>query len=232
MEDVDMEPMHQDDPHNSSLMTQVANQILGNFGSWDAAICGTERDSTIPFPKSHPASSNFEQDTDMAVEWEGQEVQLVEDNRREEERMPPPQPREQHHSTVGSIAFSSLGSCHSWLPEQVQATASYFSGRDEMMDHSMTSGYNSLPTNSVMDNQSSVGGNSLTRVFEHAPMDSRGGGTSIAQVPSWDRSFRSRSPLSLGDDDESLISKTSSKNGGVLSPIQSTDETAWASRRE
>ena len=105
-----------------------------------------------------------------------------------------------------------------------------------MMDHSMTSGLHSLPTNSVMDNNSighSMNGASLSKVFDTnlsnpgVDPSHRGG---IAQVPSWDRSFRSRSPLSLGDDDASLISKTSSKGAGALSPVQSAasdDNMAW-----
>lgn len=210
LHDMDMEPQPVDSDPNTSLMTQVANHILGNFGSWDG-VCGGGGHDAVPFPKAGP--SIYTQDNDMTVEWEGQEVQLVEE-RREEESMPPPQPRE---SAGASIGLSSLGSCHSWLPEQMGAAASYFSGRD------MDSGPLAPENHSMAE---SLGGNSLTRIFENEAMNHR----SLNQVPSWERSLRSRSPLSLGDDDESLISKTSSK-GGALSPVQSaaSGEMAWTS---
>lgn len=228
-DDHDMEPSPVDVDTNSSLMSQVANHILGNIGSWDAAIaCGADaRDETVPFPaKSERSEQGYTQDTEMTVEWEGQEVQLV-DDKREDDSMPAPQSRRDSHN----LAFGSVGSCHSWLPEQVSAAASYFSGRDDdtmnysQAGNSMIGG--STMGNSIMgDNLSqgdSIGGSSLTKVFEHEASP-----RNIHPMSSWERSVRSRSPLSLVDDDDaSLISKTSSK-GGTLSPVQSvTEEMTW-----
>ena len=223
----DMDPEAVDADMNTSLMTQVASHILGSIGSWDAAatLCGGDvLDEKVPFPDAEP--SPFIQDTDMGATeaWEGQEVQLV-DDKRDDDRMPPPPPPKQGrrgsiNSGIGSsIGFSSLGSCHSWLPEQVTAATSYFAGRDDQgsvdMDISAT-GW-------------TTGDNSLLRVFEQeqesasnaipSPNISQ---RSLHTIQSWEHSLRSRSPHSAGDDDESLISKSSSK-GELLSPVHSMD---------
>lgn len=234
-------------------MNQVANQILGSLGSWDAGsiLCGND---TVEKPKPayprvtagqsvpHPPSHDHEDD--MAVEWEGQEVQLLDRCANEsdgsvasEERMPPPMPPRHGHAVpdnqsstgVSSLAFSSLGSCHSWLPvsEQFSTAASYFGGRGEEGSLDMEGG------GSILDNQSgmmmgdhsatgSIGGASLTRVFENEVLpdvptsmmpEAPGNHRVLASMPSWERSLRSRSPLCLESDDEdvSLISKESSK---------------------
>lgn len=130
------------------------------------------------------------------------------------------------NSGIGSsIGFSSLGSCHSWLPEQVSAATSYFSGRDD--NASMDMEYSATENFSIGE---SMGANSLTRVFEHEAMPSPNmSHRTLNSMPSWERTVRSRSPHH-SDDDESLISKTSSK-GGALSPVQSMDgmsgDMAW-----
>lgn len=229
--DYDLEPQSVDIDTNASLMSQVANHILGNFGSWDGVVCGTDHthDEKVPFPKAHPSA--FTQDTDMGVEWEGQEVQLVDDKKDDERDLmppPPPPPRRDLH-TGASIAFSSLGSCHSWFPEQVGAAASYFSGRDDNgsmdMDYSAAGSIGFTAENHSLGE--SIGGGSLTRVFENETMPSpHMTHRVLAQIPSWERSLRSRSPLSVGDDDDiSLISKSSSK---LLSSVPSVDdEMTW-----
>ena len=264
-QDHDLEPHGMDeDIENRSLMSSVANHILGSIGSWDTAsiMCGldnTDRDS-IPFPGGRPEDGSHHhhhvqdgdimEEDDMNVEWEGQEVQLMEKNDQDsvtsEDRMPPPQ-RQVHHHDNHSMAFSSLGSCHSWMPEQFNDAASSFFGSirsnpegqhqqshdqlaEQQMDYSVHTENYSIG--------GSIGGNSLTRVFEHDPLpDGTGSATgtpnmshrTLNQVPSWERSFRSRSPLSVGSDDAddiSLISKGSSKmsresrEGGIsVSPV-------------
>lgn len=263
-QDVDLEPHGMDeDIENRSLMSSVADRILGSIGSWDTTsiLCGvdnTDRDSA-PFPGGRHETANHHhyiqngdmmEEDEMNVDWEGQEVQLMEKNDHDsvasEDRMPPPQRQVQHHDNH-STAFSSLGSCHSWMPEQFNDVASSFFGSIR----SATEGQHSQGHDAHMEQQmdysvhtenysigGSIGGNSLTRVFEHDPMpDSTGsaGGTpnmnhrTLNQVPSWERSFRSRSPLSVGSDDVddgSLISKESSKmsresrEGGIsVSPV-------------
>jgi hypothetical protein len=249
--DVDnLEPHDMDeDPENRSLMTSMASSIFSTIGSWDTTniLCGvdnTDRDS-MPFHGSRtgvPTTSRQDdamEEDEMNVEWEGQEVQLMEkhdhDSVASEDRMPPP-PRQVHPHENHSIAFSSLGSCHSWMPEQFNDAASALFGsvrggnstgfvhmdhhhQQQQMDYSMqTENY------SIGD---SIGGNSLTRVFEHDVLpDGNGSATGmtqqvLTQVPSWERSFRSRSPLSVGSDDGgddiSLISKESSKMSGANS---------------
>ena len=242
----DLEPHAMDeDIENRSLMSSMASHILGSIGSWDTSsiLCGmdnTDRDS-VPFPGSRsgaPANVNdgdLMEEDEMNVEWEGQEVQLMEKNDQDsvtsEDRMPPPPRQVQQHHENHSIAFSSIGSCHSWMPEQFNDAASSFFGSirsggptdDAQMEQQMEYSTENFSLGG------SVGGNSLTRVFEHDVMPDGTGsaaGTpnmnhqSINRLPSWERSFRSRSPLSVGSDDAddiSLISKESSKMSGANS---------------
>ena len=246
----DIEPQGLDEEQNSTLMDQVATQILGSIGSWDAGsiLCGndTAQKPAPAFPPVAPQPPEVhnqqveEPEDEMAVEWEGQEVQLVDRSANDnegsvasEERMPPPPrlavPDQQSSVGFSSVAFSSLGSCHSWLPvsEQFSTAASYFSGRGEEGSMEMEG------AGSVLENQSgmmmgdhsatgSIGGASLTKVFENEAMpdaptsmmqEANQGPRVLASMPSWERSLRSRSPLSIESDDEdvSLISKESSK---------------------
>jgi hypothetical protein len=228
--DYDLEPQSVDVDTNTTLMSQVANHILGGFGSWDG-VCGTDQsvhDEKMPMPEAQPSA--FTQDTETGVEWEGQEVQLVDESKKDEMRMPPPPPPPRESHTGVSIAFSSLGSCHSWFPEQVGAAASYFSGRDDTVSMDMDySGAGSVGY--TAENYSigeSIGGGSLTRVFENEAMPSPTiSHRDLNQIPSWERSLRSKSPVSLGDDDdESLMSRCSSR--GALSSVPSAgEEMAW-----
>jgi hypothetical protein len=257
----DLEPQSVDVATNASLMSQVANHILGTLGTWDGPnICGTsttiyqDDDEKVPMPIAEP--SEYTQDTEMGAEWEGQEVQLMVEEKRDEMRMPPPPPpqrrggggnaRDSHTGT--SVAFSSLGSCHSWLPEQMAAASSYFSGRGDPDQHSLNNsmmmmdmaeysatGSVAYTAENCSVNDESLGGGSLTNVFEHPhgmtqPTSMPSPNLShrdLHQIPSWERSLRSKSPLSLGDDDDgSLISRTSSK--GALSSVPSMgDEMTW-----
>lgn len=266
-QDADLEPHAMDeDIENRSLMSSMASQILGSIGSWDTTsiLCGmdnTDRDS-VPFPGSQSGTSAAVQDgelmeeDEMNVEWEGQEVQLMEKNDQDsvtsEDRMPPP-PRQVHHQENHSIAFSSIGSCHSWMPEQFNDAASSFFGsirsggppEDTQMEQQMDYSTENFSAGG------SIGGNSLTRVFEHDVMPDGTGsamGTpnmnqqSINRMSSWERTFRSRSPLSGGSDDAddiSLMSKESSKmsaansrEGGIsVSPVNTPRESGlWGSK--
>lgn len=270
--DIEPHSLESSDAQNDSLMNQVANQILVSFGSWDTStFCGNDNsDDRVPFPKSGsgPAAAAEEEEEEMAVEWEGQEVQLTAKDTDynsvgSDERMPPPVLRQRqvpdHSSSVGG--FSSLGSCHSWLPEQIGGAVSYFGGSTASMDMDFSAGgateqFSTGGTEQFSTN-GSLGGGSLTRVFEHEalPDDMPSAMTpnmshrNLSQIPSWERSVRSRSPLSVGsdDDDESLVSKaesvlsktsdrgsvTSSLSGlrGPTSPTHmDTDDMAWESR--
>jgi hypothetical protein len=156
-------------------------------------------------PSEYEHHTMEEEEMNCEVEWEGQEVQLVEDrlnNNDDKQRMPPPSPvsanrlrmgggGSSHHSqgrdnhVLGASSAFSLGSCHSWLPEQMAAASSYFSGRtdpdDDVLDdpmHMMQHGdYHStgVATSSIAhsaaENYSmageSIGGASLTHVFDN-----------------------------------------------------------------
>lgn len=210
---IDVEPHKLDevaiDDHNSSIMTQFANQVLSSIGSWDAgsALCG--HDSTYEKGGPYTVTSNGAHlEEEMEVEWEGQEVQLLDPSSEQsvnsEDRMPPPVPRntQDHFSSVG---FSSLGSCHSWLPEQISGAASLFSS-------SRQGSVTSMDFNEHYSSAGSSGGGSLSRVFENDPhMYSMSSPREIGSLPSWERGVRPRSPHSMEEDDASLMSKSSSK---------------------
>ena len=278
LDPVDLEPHAMDeDVENRSLVASVTQHIFGGMGSWDATsiLCGVDNTSTDPdtqpmqFPSSRSGvtttadEGDYMEEDDMNIIWEGQEVQLMEekndhDSVASEDRMPPP-PRQVHHHENHSLAFSSLGSCHSFMPEQFNDAASYFgsilsgpqggaqhSNQDVQLEQQMDY---SIQTENFSAG-GSLGGNSLTRVFEHDVMQDGAGMASpnmnqrgLNQVPSWERSFRSRSPLSVGSDDGddiSLISKESSKmsgansrDGGIsVSPVNTPQQTGsmWGSK--
>eukprot|EP00522_Entomoneis_paludosa_P010751 CAMPEP_0172457276 /NCGR_PEP_ID=MMETSP1065-20121228/21188_1 /TAXON_ID=265537 /ORGANISM="Amphiprora paludosa, Strain CCMP125" /LENGTH=625 /DNA_ID=CAMNT_0013210903 /DNA_START=201 /DNA_END=2078 /DNA_ORIENTATION=+ len=246
----DMEPQALDAEQNANLMNQVSNQILTSLGSWDAGsvFCGNDtvektdapfNAQPAPVPSSHQEPVH-EQEDEMAVEWEGQEVQLLDNSVGEyegsvasEDRMPPPS-RAFVPDHQSSVAYSSLGSCHSWLPvsEQFSTAASYFSGRGTSEGHLDIDAAAALAADQsaggsarmmAMDGSlQSIGGGSLTRVFEDEVMpdtqqsigSANMGQRVLATMPSWERNLRSRSPLSIESDDEdvSLISKSSSKH--------------------
>ena len=138
------------------------------------------------------------------------------------ERMPPP-PRRAGYDQASSVGFSSLGSCHSWLPDQISATASYFSGGsrgEDSMDMDCSAG-----GTENFSAAGSLGGGSLTKVFEHEAMEDglqspHMTHQALQAMPSWERHLRSRSPSTAGgEDDLSLISKSSSKLfDGAASP--------------
>lgn len=215
---------------NSSLLSQVANHILGGFGSWDTNhYPANEPPSRSRSASSQPrsvTSRNPLAERNMAVETEGHEVQLV--DVRDESDMPPPEPRVQ-------IDWPSrVGSCHAWIPETIGAgAASFFGGQTNGTRGSQHSfqNYGISPVNSLeMDVSAtgtgqfscagSVGGGSLCEVFDPAeglnpsPMNHR----VLHQVPSWERSMRSKSPISNGgsvdeDDDVMIRVRGRDKNG-------------------
>lgn len=246
--DEDMEPhdLETTPSANGGLINTFANNIFNSMGSWDAVsiVCGHENSGgRMPFPRSsdHPDETEGMEHVpeEELVEWEGQEVQLM-DNRLDcdssrdtnVDAMPPPS-RRQAYQENSSVGFSSLGSCHSWLPDQISATASFFGGASRGGD-SMDMDYSTGGTENYSVN-GSLGGNSLTKVFEHEPLDEGLQSPNMThqaldQMPSWERNVRSRSPLSVGDDDVSLISKTSSKiSDNGLSSFRG-DSMNWESR--
>ena len=264
-DDIEPHSLEASDAQNDTLMNQVANQILVSFGSWDtSAICGHDNaDDRVPFPQSESKPGAAQPDEEMAVEWEGQEVQLTDKNNPDynsegsDERMPPPVGKRNRYMAdqASSVGFSSLGSCHSWLPGQISSAASYFGGSrdaDMDMDYSAGAGTEQFSTGGSLGD--SLGGNSLTKVFENATLPDQMPSSmaspnmshrNLCQIPSWERNLRSRSPLSIGsaDDDESLVSKAESVlskgsissslsglRGAAASPTNMETEMAWESR--
>ena len=253
-EDEDYEPHDLDTAESSpsGLMNTFANTFLSSIGSWDAVsiMCGQDQsDDRVPFPQSQTVDEHegmeHVPDEDM-VEWEGQEVQLMDNRMGSEscrdstpERMPPPA-RRQGFDQASSVGFSSLGSCHSWLPDQINATASYFGGASRGED-SMDMDYSAGGTENFSA-AGSIGGSSLTKVFEHEALDDNGLQSphmthqALQAMPSWERHLRSRSPSLVGgggDDDESLISRTSSKlseHGSSPFPAHGVSSMNWESR--
>eukprot|EP00539_Tryblionella_compressa_P021146 CAMPEP_0178890842 /NCGR_PEP_ID=MMETSP0747-20121128/18573_1 /TAXON_ID=913974 /ORGANISM="Nitzschia punctata, Strain CCMP561" /LENGTH=917 /DNA_ID=CAMNT_0020560551 /DNA_START=126 /DNA_END=2880 /DNA_ORIENTATION=+ len=173
---------------------------------------------------------NDHQSTEMDAEM-GQEV--VMDMRDEASSMPPPEPR----GPGVQLDWPSRAGCHSWIPETIGANASAFFGNNHdehdnlAHDHSLTrhtsySHGDISPVNSLdidMSHSSHMGvrrrnaASSLMNVFDQkndpaaVDLHPHNHQSAIHQVPSWDRSFRSRSPtISLGDlcaeeEDDSLI---------------------------
>lgn len=247
-----IEPQNVND-QNSSLMTQVADRILGNWGSWDAStLCGTavgeEDDERRFFPGGTPPTPQQQgQPEEMAVEWEGQEVQLMEKDTKDAQRMPPPGPTQKPQpsawSSGQSLGMSSIGmgSCHSWLPEQIGSVSSYFRGEDAGMYDEPTVGGHSMQHSMQQSVQQqsvhSIGGASLTRVFEDSPASPNMSQRALSTMPSWERAVRSKSPVEDMGDDESLISKALSFNSKMsdnlsLSQVASvaSGEMVWESK--
>jgi hypothetical protein len=237
------------DEHNSSLLSQVANHILGTLGSsWDTNAVykpDTGDSSSTGFSRPTPdrqrsTRNNNNSGAISKVDPEGQEVGIM--DFRDESSMPPPEPR-------ADIDWPSrVGSCHTWmLPETIGAGAAALFGTNGGTNGGGSStntrgsftnfqNFGISPVNSLeMDasataSHSSVGGGSLCQVFDkdpnsigheetgmHSPMHYG----IIHQVPSWERSMRSKSPLSMGseEDDSHLIDARMDKfermgNGG------------------
>ena len=251
--------------HNSSLLSQVANHILGSLGSWDTNLVHCNHDSSdgsvrgfartrssgsvtnrhTTASHSHKPTPDVTPEDTMAVETEGHEVQLM--DVRDESSMPPPEPR------VHIDWPSRVGSCHSWIPETIGAGAASFFGtssrRGSLNSFTM---FGISPVNSLEMDMSaagtehlscaeSVGGGSLCQVFdkdmhgEHEMLPSPMNHRILQQIPSWERSMRSKSPLSIGsvdEDDDSLIrvrgdkSEKASHMVPPMSPIRDEESPA------
>jgi len=205
-----------DDTGNSSLLSQVATHILGSMGSWDASgTAGGQSGELVPLRSRRSGASRQQQQQhpqppQQAMDL-GHEVQLM--DVRDETSMPPPEPRVQ-------IDWPSrVGSCHSWIPDSMEGAYHLFGSQGGGGGTSSRRGSQSgiSPVNSLemdmsaghMSGNGSVGGGSLCNVFEHGnhnPEEIMQ--RALQQVPSWERSMRSKSPLSIGshdEDDDSLI---------------------------
>jgi hypothetical protein len=172
---------HNQDGQDSSLLSQVANHILGTFGtSWaesDSITPGREgrrnnHHHRQPRPTPHhdniPAQHNHSNEMETEL---GQEVVM---DVRDEGSMPPPEPRENELH----IDWPSRAGCHSWIPETIGANASAFFGQNyenenrlaDVQDHSLMrqnsySRADISPVNSLdMEmSQSSLGGRQRNR---------------------------------------------------------------------
>jgi len=250
----DQQQNHQD----SSLLSQVAHHILGNFGGAGNGSSWTESDAAGD--NKNPSNNQdhlHHNGDDMGSEAEmelGQEV--IMDVRDESSSMPPPHAR----GSGTQIDWPSRAGCHSWIPDAIKynnSSSSHFEHHDNNRDpgnhdsshhhahdHSLTrqtsySRADISPINSMdMDfsQSSNIGGHqrtginnlrsnggahpssSLMNVFDQKNEDSNPEEllpqihrSILQRVPSWERSYRSRSPVSLGDisganqTDDSLI---------------------------
>ncbi len=225
---------HQD----SSLLSQVAHHILGNFGvggSWtDNDAPEGNRNTSNKEAHAHHHGDNMAPEMEMEL---GQEV--IMDVRDESSSMPPPLSR----GSGTQVDWASRAGCHSWIPDAIgyNATPSsqyehHENNREQhgnhnighhLNDHSLTrqSSYSRAdisPINSMdMDfSRSSLQGgsqrahgrdagrnsHSIMNVFDQKTDDSHPEDllpqlhrSALQQVPSWERSYRSRSEVSLGD---------------------------------
>lgn len=183
---------------NTSLLSQVANHIMGsweNSGSSKRPHHGNEH----TYGHGHGHGTHMQDPHDI-METEGLEVQLRDPH--DETSMPPPSPRVQ-------IDWQSRTSnnSHSWIPESLNTTWASAPTRDHSFAGSTGNvGVGISPVNSLeMDgsaNNISVGGGSLCHLFEQDDSLQR----ALREVPSWERSMRSKSPLSIGSMEDSDIS--------------------------
>lgn len=231
---------HQQQNHqDSSLLSQVAHHILGNFGVGASSWTDNDNSDNAGSPSNkqnnmHRHGENMEPEMEMEL---GQEV--IMDVRDESSSMPPPHAR----GSGTQIDWPSRAGCHSWIPDSIGYTtgsSSHFGHHDNNRDqhrnhdsvhhgndHSLTrqtsySRADISPINSMdMDfsKSSHHGGRQRTTM-------NNGGGTSsslmnvfdekdedpnpeellpqihrsiLQKVPSWERSYRSRSSVSLGE---------------------------------
>ncbi len=248
----DLQPQspHEGEEQSTSLLSQVANHILGSLGSWDThVICAHDSsDDHVPFApgqrhsggqltSSKPAEVSREET--MAIEAEGQEVQLidmmeyddcdVEDMMEPESRMPPPEEKPRVHIDWPSR----VGSCHSWIPDTLTlggASSLFSKGSNPLSPANSMEMETSAGGVEYSCGGESVGGGSLCHVFDKdvltgdmgaegmaSPMSNLNHKMVLNQIPSWERSFLNKSPSSVDSGDEHLIERTSS---GKISPIQ------------
>lgn len=220
---------HQQD---SSLLSQVAHHILGNFGVGGSFVDNdtshNNTDDSVPHDHSH--GDNMDSEMEMEL---GQEV--IMDVRDESSSMPPPHAR----GSGTQIDWASRAGCHSWIPDAIgynETPSSHFVQRGNNRDQSSSSHHGNdhsltrqgvyrqtdiSPINSMdMDfSRSSINGSQRSRanlgrgnsatfmnVFDHKHDDSHPEQllpqihrSALQSVPSWERSYRSRSEISLGD---------------------------------
>jgi len=143
----------------------------------------------------------------------------------DEARMPPPNSR----TVEIDWPTKMMGGCQTtWLPETFQHGSVFFSTPRNAAPRALS------PSNSIEMDESavgtegisytgSVGGASLLQVFSHEEKSQRGGEIAsfrgdrhqlLTQMPSWERSFRSKSPSTICSDDAEQH-----KIGGHVSPL-------------
>lgn len=177
-------PLQPQAEQNTSLLSQVAHHIMG---SWEHGGSKQSRRGSL----QHSLASSHDD-----MEAEGLEVQLRDP--RDETSMPPPSPRVQ-------IDWPSRpGNGNSWIPETLHVA--WASGTNNSLSGGSTGHPGISPVNSLeMDgsaNIGSVGGGSLCQLFDQDESLQR----ALREVPSWERSMRSKSPLSIASVEDSDIS--------------------------
>lgn len=169
-------PLQSQAEQNTSLLSQVANHIIG---SWEN------------LGGSHSKAANESHDDHM--ETEGLEVQLRDPH--DETSLPSPSPRVQ-------IDWSSrIDGGQSWIPESLNTNWANSNNSLSGSTHAGISSVNSLDMD-TSGNQGSLGGASLCHLFDQDESMQR----ALREVPSWERSMRSKSPLSMASADETDLS--------------------------
>jgi hypothetical protein len=230
-------PLHfeQNQESSSSLMSQAARHFLGSVGSWDNSNTALMDSSDGTFrvriqeqmSGSSAAATGSElndiqsqnlQEIQRVDSGEGQEVELM--DVRDESSMPPPKPRFQIDWSSRAVP-ESMGGSQLVNPVHKHRSMSKI-GVSPSFNLEMDESANSHLSGNV-----SLGGGSLCNLFnEKEPSPDEMIYRVLQQVPSWERSMRSRSPLSISSVDEEADSLITVRNPvgekpfGPLTPIK------------
>mmetsp|Transcript_26365 Transcript_26365/g.38945 ORF Transcript_26365/g.38945 Transcript_26365/m.38945 type:complete len:662 (-) Transcript_26365:79-2064(-) len=244
-------PATYDGDQGSSLLSQVANHIMG---SWDTSMICTNSSidgAGMTYSKNGPCAF-FNHDpphaslADAMEDEDGQEVELVEIMDCKEDgfeksadhedyddiRVPPPDgntmpppPRRIEIDWPSKM----LGCQSNWLPETFNPP-SFFTQKSNPLSPStsMDMDESAVGTEGISC-AGSVGGASLCQVFSHEQMTDGDGLPSpshglnhqvLTQMPSWERSVRSKSPSTICSDSSVIdIPVTTLKSNGVGDPV-------------
>ena len=177
---------HSQHQQNPSLLSQFATSFLGStLGSWDQGSTShstSQRQQPLQQPPTSPIQQP--QSSPTADNTEGLEVQLVEDYRQEESH------HQQHGGDMSGDDWSSrVGSCNGWEPMTFFANSNHGDSKPPATSSGNNNDFDTTisPVMSLdMDCSISTGGGSFGNMFP-----------GIGQVPSWERSCRSKSPSSM-----------------------------------
>lgn len=203
-------PLHfQQNQEEAALLPEATGDFLGPMGSWDQS-------NSISMPMESSGGSSLRVRlhksvdhtamtkpsavdviiTDSKDSGEGQEVELM--DFRDESSMPPPQPQAHWSSArVGSGRFKPQPILFGAAKQSSMSSSNGENGISPAQSYDMDGS-----GTSHLSGIGSVGGGSLCNVFDKEPSPDEIIHRALQQVPSWERSMRSRSPLSISSVDE------------------------------